>query len=121
LDNDDDDDISDVEVGNSAHEAGTNLIAAELEPRPKKYQARPRPRPPYAMYGADPIPIGSDAEVKDLLNEENARKEEKVVMFLNGPEEQMKIFLSSYMRKQGLIWYDPFPLLAHVTPDSTQG
>jgi hypothetical protein len=58
------------------------------------------------MYGASPVPVGSDAEVKDLLHEENARKEEKIVTFLNDPEEQLKIFLSSYMRKQGLIWYD---------------
>jgi hypothetical protein len=85
-------------------EAGTNLVAAELGPQPRKFPARPRARPPYTMYGADPIPVGSDEEVKDLLNEENARKEEKVVTFLNDPEVQMKIFLSSYMRKQGLIW-----------------
>ena len=62
------------------------------------------------MYGASPVPVGSDEEVKDLLNEENARKEEKVVTFLNDPEEQLKIFLSSYMRKQGLIWYDTLRL-----------
>lgn len=63
------------------------------------------------MYGKDPIPVGSDAEVRDLLDEENARKEEKVVTFLNDPEESIRIFLSSYMRKQGLIWLVPFPYL----------
>jgi hypothetical protein len=57
------------------------------------------------MYGSSPVPVGSDAEVKDLLDEEKARKEEKVVTFLNDPEEQLRIFFSSYMRKQGLIWY----------------
>lgn len=101
-DNDDDDLGSDVEA---VHEAGTNLLAAD-QPHPRKYHSSPRARPPYAMYGASPIPVGSNAEVKDLLDEENVRKEEKVVTFLNDPEEQLKIFLSSYMRKQGLIWAD---------------
>ena len=102
---------SDIE-GGSAHEIGTNLLAGE-DPQPRKYQQRPRPRPPYSTYGASPIPVGSDEEVKDLLNEENAHKEEKVVTFLNDPEKQLKIFLSSYMRNQGLIWYDA-PFTCHV-------
>jgi hypothetical protein len=95
---------SDIEGGGFAHEVGTNLLASE-DHRPRKYQPRPRARPPYSTHGASPVPVGSDEEVKDLLNQENARKEEKVVTFLNDPEEQLKIFLSSYMRKQGLIWY----------------
>jgi hypothetical protein len=100
---DDGDDISDVE---DAHGASTNLLATEHRPSPRKYQSRLRARPPYAMYDVSPVPVGSDAEVKDLLNEENARKEERIVTFLNDPGEQLKYFFSSYMRKQGLIWYN---------------
>jgi hypothetical protein len=61
------------------------------------------------MYDAEPVPVNSDAEVRDLLDKENALKEEKVLTFLNDPEESMKIFLSSYMRRQGLIWLALLP------------
>ncbi|KAG6875987.1 hypothetical protein C0992_001542 [Termitomyces sp. T32_za158] len=67
---------------------------------------RARARPPYALYGMEPIPVGSDQEVKALLANENARREEQMIDFLNDPELKIKIFLSSYMRKQGLIWTD---------------
>ncbi|KAF5388292.1 hypothetical protein D9615_000822 [Tricholomella constricta] len=80
--------------------------AAAAAAAPKKNPARARARPPYALYGVEPIPVGSDEEVKALLNGENARREEQMVEFLNDPELKIKIFLSSYMRKQGLIWSD---------------
>ncbi|KAG6812932.1 hypothetical protein H0H92_015252 [Tricholoma furcatifolium] len=65
---------------------------------------RARPRPPYALYDAEPVPVSSDQEVRDLLNNETARREEQMIEFLNDPELKMRIFLSSYIRKQGLIW-----------------
>lgn len=66
--------------------------------------SRARVRPPYALYGVDPIPVGSDQEVQALLASENARREEEMIDFLDDPERKIRIFLSSYMRKQGLIW-----------------
>ncbi|KAF8076846.1 hypothetical protein FPV67DRAFT_1618811 [Lyophyllum atratum] len=83
-----------------------SVIEAHLEREPKKPAARARARPPYALYGVEPIPVGSDEEVKHLLNSENARREEQMVEFLNDPEQMLRVFLSSYMRKQGLIWSD---------------
>ncbi|GLB34237.1 hypothetical protein LshimejAT787_0111210 [Lyophyllum shimeji] len=80
---------------------------SERKPGPGKFQPRPRARPPYALYGVEPIPVSSDEEVRHLLNSENARREEQMVEFLNDPEEKLKIFLSSYIRKQGLVWHDP--------------
>jgi len=32
------------------------------------------------------------------------QREEKLMVFLNDPEKSIKIFLSSHMREQGLIW-----------------
>lgn len=94
----------------------TNLM--ETTAAPKKYTPRPRARPPYALYGVEPIPVGSDAEVKQLLDGENARREEQMIEFLNDPEEKMKIFLSSYMRKQGLIWSVPSSFSKYVLTDN---
>ncbi|KAF9463091.1 hypothetical protein BDZ94DRAFT_652744 [Collybia nuda] len=103
----DNDSDSDDEEELEQEESAANVINANLEREPRKFTPRPRARPPYAMYGEDPIPVGSDAEVKDLLDEESTRKEEKVITFLNDPEDCIKVFLSSYMRKQGLIWHKP--------------
>jgi hypothetical protein len=36
--------------------------------------------------------------------ETEEQREEKLVIFLNDPEKSVTIFLSSYMREQGLIW-----------------
>ncbi|RDB19813.1 hypothetical protein Hypma_013006 [Hypsizygus marmoreus] len=102
---DSDDDDFDEEDG-LAQGTKTNVIEADFEREPRKYLPRVLARPPYALYDAQPIPVGSDEEVKHLLDGENARREECMVDFLNDPELKMKIFLSSYIRKQGLIWTD---------------
>ncbi|KAG5733548.1 hypothetical protein E4T56_gene17151, partial [Termitomyces sp. T112] len=82
-------------------EAQTSRSGSKRPPPP-----RVRARPPYALYGMEPIPVSNDQEVKTLLNNENVRREEQMIEFLNDPELKMRIFLSSYMRKQGLIWTD---------------
>lgn len=102
----DDTDSSDDELDSDIEGVGsskTDLLETNDRSAPKK-PPRLRARPPYALYGKDPIPVGSDTEVKVLLDNENARREESMVEFLNDPEGKMKVFLSSYMRKQGLIW-----------------
>ena len=81
----------------------TQVLEGQTDREPRKFK-RLRPRPPYALYGKEPVPVSSDAEVGKLFEAENARREEEMVEFLNDPEERMKVFLSSYMRKQGLIW-----------------
>jgi hypothetical protein len=53
-----------------------------------------------------------DDEEEDDDEATNARKraeadefrEEKLIAFLNDPEKSTMIFLSSYMREQGMIW-----------------
>lgn len=66
---------------------------------------RVTPRAPYELYNKDPIPVSSDAEVRALLARAALRKEAKLLAFLNDPEKSVKVFLSSYMRREGLIWH----------------
>ncbi|KAF8621916.1 hypothetical protein AX15_007411 [Amanita polypyramis BW_CC] len=40
------------------------------------------------------------------IEEENVRKDDRMLAFLVDPETVVKMFLSSYMRKEGLIWSD---------------
>ena len=62
-------------------------------------------RAPYELYNKDPIPVSSEAEVHALLAQAAVEKETKLLAFLGDPEKSVKIFLSSYMRKEGFIWY----------------
>ena len=62
-------------------------------------------RTPYELYNKDPIPVSSDAEVHALLARAAVEKESKLLAFLSDPEKSVKVFLSSYMRKEGLIWH----------------
>lgn len=39
-------------------------------------------------------------------------REEKISIFLSDPEKAVRIFLSSYMREHGLIWYVKFSAFA---------
>lgn len=62
-------------------------------------------RTPYELFNQDPIPVGSEAEVQALLARAALEKEAKLLSFLNDPEKSIKVFLSSYMRKEGFIWH----------------
>ncbi|KAJ7202550.1 hypothetical protein GGX14DRAFT_653628 [Mycena pura] len=75
-------------------------------PGEKRYPPRLRPRAPYELYGKDPVIVQDNDEIKELLDEARATKEDKVVDFLEDPGRQIQIFLSSYMKNQGLVWTD---------------
>ena len=83
--------------------------ANESEQYPQRPPQLPRKRfpnrTPYELYNKDPIPVSSDAEVHALLARAAVEKETKLLAFLSDPEKSVKVFLSSYMRKEGLIWY----------------
>ena len=102
------------------------FIADTSQTRPtnesEQYTQRPQPpwkrfplRTPYELYNKDPIPVSSDAEVHALLARAAVEKETKLLAFLNDPEKSLKVFLSSYMRKEGLIWHvlslSQFPII----------
>ena len=125
-----DEDENEAEEGSSApnsrHKRGLNLddnvsdfddedeFAANIrqtnptdEQNPQRPPPRKRipPRPPYELFNKDPIPVSSDAEVRALIAHAAVEKERKLLVFLNDPEKSVKVFLSSYMRKEGLIWH----------------
>ena len=93
---DSDDDYSDTDT--------KNVYQTQQDEPPRRPFKRVHVRPPYALYGATPVQVDSDAAVQRLLEDEKGRKEERLLSFLNDPEKSVKVFLSSYMRSQGLIW-----------------
>ncbi|KAG5638072.1 hypothetical protein H0H81_001921 [Sphagnurus paluster] len=96
-----------ADQGSDSDIDGDDEAAFEDKPAPPPVSGkRPRARPPYALYGTEPVPVTSDEEVRALLANEANRREEQVVEFLNDPEHKMRVFLSSYIRQQGLIWTD---------------
>ena len=48
-----------------------------------------------------------EEEETAAIEEEKMRKDDRILAFLADPETVVKMFLSSYMRKEGLIWYNP--------------
>ena len=78
---------------------------SEQYPPPQPPRKRFPNRTPYELYNKDPILVSSDAEVHALLARAAVEKETKLLAFLSDPEKSVKVFLSSYMRKEGLIWY----------------
>ena len=100
----DDDDDDEFNADNSQ-----TRPANESEQYPQRPLQPPRKRfplrTPYELYNKDPILVNSDAEVHALLARAAVEKETKLLAFLSDPEKSIKIFLSSYMRKEGLIWH----------------
>jgi hypothetical protein len=118
-----DEDGNQVEEGSSApiprHKRGPNLdddvsdfddedrFVANIRQTDEQRPLRKRipPRTPYGLFNKDPIPVSSDAEVRALIAHAAVEKERKLLVFLNDPEKSVKVLLSSYMRKEGLIWH----------------
>ncbi|KAJ7117883.1 hypothetical protein C8R43DRAFT_99803 [Mycena crocata] len=94
---DDDDFDEDEDKSKSANQGG---------PGEKRYPPRPRPRAPYELYGKTPVIVDGNDDVRSLLDAARATKEDKVVNFLENPARSIQIFLSSYMKYQGLMWSD---------------
>lgn len=103
-DDGDNDSLLDMEEAGSQRGVIVEDRQAEPDQNRKPY-ARPRPRPLYNAYGTEIPEVDSDEGVRQLLDEEAARKEARMVAFFDDPEKSMKVFLSSYMRKEGLIWF----------------
>ena len=103
-----DSELEDEFIANINQTKRTNDNAGQCPqnpPPPFPPRKRIPPRTPYALFNKDPIPVSSDAEVHALLARASVEKETKLLTFLNDPEKSVKVFLSSYMRKEGLIWY----------------
>lgn len=101
---DDDDDCLSDEVPGEEEPTANVTVGEAAGPGQREWPPRRRPRPPYANYGKEPPEVETDGEILELLAEARSVKEDKMTDFLNDPEKSTKIFLSSYMREQGLIW-----------------
>ncbi|KAJ7509130.1 hypothetical protein B0H11DRAFT_1963960 [Mycena galericulata] len=127
----DDDDIDDDdfdEVDDSKAKSGGQDPSGE-----KRFPPRPRPRAPYELYGKEPAIVEDDEQIRDLIAASRAKKEDKVSEFLDDPARAIQVFLSSYMRSEGMYWADRnlvnaphvlrffvnYLLRNHVLPDRT--
>ncbi|KAF9476733.1 hypothetical protein BDN70DRAFT_882046 [Pholiota conissans] len=99
---DSDDDFSDAPVRKPKQRSAAEVVEQENNRQPNK--KRIPTRTPYALYNLDPIPVSSDEEVRKLLGLAAARREMKLLKFLADPEHSTRVFLSWYMRHQGLVW-----------------
>lgn len=95
------DDVSDDDdVSGNPQSAASDAAPADGHPRPNNSDT-------------DNVTAMDDDEVEDEEDDEVVRKraeadefrEEKLIAFLNDPEKSTMVFLSSYMREQGLIWW----------------
>ena len=98
------DDDDDEFTPNISQTRPTNKSEYPQRP-PQPPRRRFPPRTPYELFNKDPIPVSSDAEVHALLARAAVKKETRLLAFLSDPEKSVKVFLSSYMRKEGLIWH----------------
>ena len=80
--------------------------------QPHKFKRLP-PRTPYFFHNATPARVSSDEQVLKLLRLSTLRKENKLLSFLAAPDTSIKIFLSWYIRTEGLVWS---PLHLHALP-----
>lgn len=97
-----DEDDDEFTANNISQTRPTNESAQRPPQPPRKWIPL---RAPYELFNKDPIPVSSDAEVQALLARAAVQKETKLLAFLSDPEKSVKVFLSSYMRKEGLIWH----------------
>ncbi|KAF9534652.1 hypothetical protein CPB83DRAFT_901623 [Crepidotus variabilis] len=71
---------------------------------PEQKRKRIPARTPYALHNFEPVPVSSDAQLKALIRLASLRKHTKLLAFLSDPEQSVKVFLSWYTRKEGLVW-----------------
>ncbi|KAJ7184769.1 hypothetical protein C8R46DRAFT_983906 [Mycena filopes] len=72
----------------------------------KRFPPRLRPRAPYELYGQAPVVVEDNDEIRALLDSARAAKEERAAEFLDDPARAVRVFLSSYMRNQGIVYSD---------------
>ncbi|KDR84166.1 hypothetical protein GALMADRAFT_133521 [Galerina marginata CBS 339.88] len=91
----------------------------DFQPTPSKEPANPAPtttkhkrippRPPYALYNLAPIPLSTPSHIPLLLALSSTHRQSRLLSFLASPSLHTRIFLSSYIRLQALI-YSPIHL-----------
>ena len=108
-DNAGDDSSEDIDPADPKIASGTD---GQNQNAPPKKALRPQQNDTYVANagGMDDDDDDDDDEDEDEATIERKKaeaeeyREEKLTAFLNDPEKSMMIFLSSYMREQGMIW-----------------
>ncbi|KAJ7772438.1 hypothetical protein B0H16DRAFT_1714640 [Mycena metata] len=98
-----DDDFSDDDNPDSDPQSKSSRVQGGGE---KRFPPRLRPRAPYELYGKPPAVVEDNEEIKTLLDGARAAKEERAAQFLDDPARAVRVFLSSYMRNQGIVYAD---------------
>ncbi|KAJ7022949.1 hypothetical protein C8F04DRAFT_1402063 [Mycena alexandri] len=65
-----------------------------------------RPRAPYELYSKPPVMVEGNDEIKTLLDSARVAKEERAGEFLDESVRVVRVFLSSYLRNQGIVYAD---------------
>ncbi|KAJ7617773.1 hypothetical protein FB45DRAFT_214560 [Roridomyces roridus] len=94
-DDEDEDEVSDDDFEDQSQNRGGD----------RKFH-RLRPRAPYELYGKKAVVVQDDVEIRGLLDAARAEKDAKAAHFLQDPARGIQIFLSSYMKNEGIIWSD---------------
>ncbi|KAF5392289.1 hypothetical protein D9757_001452 [Collybiopsis confluens] len=103
---DDDDDFEDNPTENSSVELprdNNQKISLRTEDGERSQNTKKRriPRPPYHLYDKIPAEIESSDDIPELYRGTHEERADQAIEFLGNPERSIRIFLSSYMRKQG--------------------
>ncbi|KAJ3569764.1 hypothetical protein NP233_g4842 [Leucocoprinus birnbaumii] len=99
-------DYSDDETGGKrSRKAAPAHIQVSTDPAPNPTRSNNIPvRPPYAYYRIKPVDLDSDEAVRELLELDRLRREERLIDFLEDPEKAVRVFLSSYSRDLSFWW-----------------
>jgi hypothetical protein len=93
---------ADADISDEDSDQGTKVNQGA--PGAKRFPPRLRPRAPYELYGKTPVVVEGDDEIRVLLDAARTSKDDRLVDFLANPAHGIQVFLSSYMKNQGLCW-----------------
>ncbi|KAJ7455821.1 hypothetical protein FB451DRAFT_639097 [Mycena latifolia] len=95
---------ADADISDDESDAGDAASGSRGAPGEKRFPPRPRPRAPYELFGKEPVIVEDNEDIRGLLDAARASKEDRLVDFLSDPGRGIQVFLSSYMKNQGLCW-----------------
>ncbi|CAK5280753.1 unnamed protein product [Mycena citricolor] len=84
-----------------------DLRAADQAPPQTCEMDRPSPHASSELSGTDAPQKKSQEQIQKLLEEARSRKDETLAHFLGDPARAIRLFLSSWMKYQGLCYYEP--------------
>ena len=96
-------DVSSSDGGDDDGNDNSSNLQANTDPSEQVTSSKDHARSAYSVELGDDDDDDEDTFRAPKTDTEEQR-EEKLIIFLSDPEKSITIFLSSYMREQGLIW-----------------